>query len=321
MKAFPLIYSRILKDDYPNGFLTRPADLDVFIASKYVIPAMENIRHVGGIRHAVFSAGDYLIYGGVACVTDKLVKRILRSRTIDFPYKEYMADKAGRPLVFFIGFAICKYELVRNELPDIDLYRTYQIYLSCLARQWSNDKAVTDTLKELEVELKTRPYTKKSSLPIYSAGGKSILRNYRENDFQEAIDYYFSGMAWGERGRDYSFLSNVLPDDAAQSPFANISVYNCSPEECARRMGIRGTTESDIPSVRHDKSELPSHNILYEKIENGDSHASSVDTESYNIGKKKTTTTPGRGINPSAVVVGVMVMIAVVVLLIIFLKM
>lgn len=86
-------------------------------------------------------------------------------------------------------------------------------------------------------------------------------------------------------------------------------------------MGIRGTTESDIPSVRHDKSELPSHNILYQKIENGDGDDSSVDEESYNTGKKKTTRTPSRGINPSAVVVGVMVMIAVVVLLIIFLKM
>jgi len=315
MKVLPLIYSRILKDDYPDGFLARPADLDVSAALKYVIPAMENIMHVGGIRHAVFPAGDYLIYGGVACVAGDLVKRILRSRTIGFPYEEYQADKAGRPLIFFIGFAMRKNELARNKLPDIDLYRTYEIYLSYLAKQWRKDKAVTDISEELE--LKARPYTMEPAPQSLVAGGKHILRDYCEDDFQDAIDYYFAGMAWG-RGGDFSFLSYVLPDDAARSPFANISAYNCSPEECVRRMGTSGTSASYVPTVEHGGSELRTNNILNRKIAGVPDGGSSTGAGSIDTGKKKTASPPRRRLNPVATIVGVAIA-AIIALLLFFL--
>lgn len=311
MNVFPLIYSRILKDDYPNGFLVRPSDLDVSTASKYVIPAMENIMYVGGVRHAVFAVGDYLIYGGVSCVASSLVERIVKSQAIDFSYEEYMADKAGRPMIFFIGFAVRKYELVRNELPDINLYGTYKIYLSYLMKQWHNEKAITDTSEG--VELKTRPYTMRSAPLSLLAGGKHILRNYCEDDFQEAIDYYFAGMAWG-RGGDFSFLSNVLPDDAARSPFANISVYNCSPEECVRRMEARGTPASYVLPVRHNGTELRTNNILNKKIAGVPDGGSSVGTDSVNTGKKKTSL-PRHSTNSVAAIIGVLAVAAIIALL------
>lgn len=240
MEAFPLIYSRILKDDYPHGFLVRPSGLDAEAALKYVIPAMENIQHTDGLRHTVFPAGDYLIYGGVACVADRLVERILQIRAIDFPYAEYLSDKAGRPLIFFIGFAMRKDSLPRGNLPDMDLYETYRIYLSYLKKQWREDKAKTDFSEPLE--LNARRYDPGAAPQCLAAGGKRILRNFCEEDFQKTADYCFAGMAWS-RG-DFSFLSHVLPEDAAKSPFAYISAYGCTPEECASRIG---TSAPGIP--------------------------------------------------------------------------
>lgn len=283
MKVYPLIYSRILNDDYPNGFLARPKDLDVSAASKYVIPAIENIQHAGGVRHAVFPAGDYLVYGGVACVSGNLVERILQSKVIDFAYEEYQADKAGRPLIFFIGFAVRKYELVRNELPDIDLYSTYKIYLSYLVRQWRSEKAATDFSEELEI--KSRPYSRKPAPQSLPAGGKRILRNYREDDFQETIDYHFACMAWGSGG-DFSFLSNVLPDDAARSPFANISPYDCTPEECARRMEASGVSASYVPPAAYSGSKLRTNNVLNSTIAGMPDGSSGTRPASSGIEKK-----------------------------------
>ena len=312
MKAYPLIYSRILNDDYPNGFLARPKDLDVSAASKYVIPAMENIQHVGGVRHAVFPAGDYLIYGGVACIAGKLVERILRSKVIDFPYEEYQADKAGRPLIFFIGFAVRKYELIRNELPDIDLYGTYKIYLSYLVKQWHNEKAVTDFSEELE--LKIRPYNMEPAPQSLVANGKHILRNYCEDDFQKTIDYHFACMAWG-RGGDFSFLSNVLPDDVTRSPFAYISPYNCSPEECARIMRTSGASVSFVPPAAHSGSELRTNNVLNRTIAGMPDGSSGTGSATPKPEKKKTAQSSGRSKNFLAAALGILAVAAVIALL------
>lgn len=232
MKAYPLIYSRTLNDDYPSGFLVRPRDLDASAAVKYVIPAMENIKYAGGIRHTVFSVGNYLIYGGVACVSDKLVELIQQSRIIDFSYREYQADKAGRPLIFFMGFAIRKSDLSSNQIPKTDLYGTYRIYLSCLKKQWLSENAVTDFSEEIELD--TRPYNSESEPLSLVAGSKHILCNYSEDGFQQIIDYYFAQMAW--RDGNISFLSNVLSEDVVRSPFSYISPYNCTAEDCARRI-------------------------------------------------------------------------------------
>lgn len=312
MKAYPLIYSRILNDDYPSGFLARPRDLDVSAASKYVIPAMENIQHVGGVRHAVFPAGDYLVYGGVACVAGKLAELILQRKAIDFPYEEYQADKAGRPLIFFIGFAVRKYELVRNELPDIDLYSTYKIYLSYLVKQWHNEKATTDFSEELELE--TRPYSMKPAPQSLMAGGKHILRNYREDDFQETIDYHFACMAWG-RGGDLSFLSNVLPDDAAQSPFANISPYNCTPEECARIMGASSTSASYVPPTICSGSEFRTNNVLNRTIAGMIDGTSGTGSDPSGAEKKKKVHSPSRSGNSLATAFGILAVAAIIALL------
>lgn len=312
MKAYPLIYSRILNDDYPSGFLARPKDLDVSAATKYVIPAMENIQHAGGVRHAVFPVGDYLIYGGVACVAGKLVERILQSKVIDFPYEEYLADKARRPMIFFIGFALRKYELVRNELPDIDLYGTYKIYLSYLVKQWRREKAVTDFSEELE--LKVRPYNMKPAPQSLTAGGKRVLRNYREDAFQEMVDYHFACMAWG-RGGDFSFLSNVLPDDAARSPFANISPYSCTPEECARMIGASDASAPYIPPTAHSGSELPTNNVLNRPIEGMPDGSPGAGPAPFEPEKKKKAFSPSSRRNFRAAALRVLAAAAVIALL------
>lgn len=268
MKAYTLIYSRTLHCDYPSGFLVRPGDLDVSTAMKYVITAMENIKYVGGIRHAVFPVGDYLIYGGIACVSNKLVDRILQTGDIEFSYKEYQADEAGRPLIFFMGFAIRKSALVHNMIPKIDLHDTYKIYLECLEKQWGNLNSTTVFSEERELD--TRPYSRAlEPPPSLTAGNKNILRSYREENFQQTIDYYFAQMAW--ENDNASFLSSVLPEDIARSPFTYISPYGCTAEDCVRAMKLSET---------RSESKIRTNNIL-------DSHIAGVPERSYDIIKKR----------------------------------
>lgn len=313
MKAYPLIYSRILNDDYPHGFLARPKDLNTSAALKYVIPAMEHIQHAEGVRHSVFPAGDYLIYGGVASIAGKLVERILQSKAIGFPYEEYQADKAGRPLIFFIGFAVRKYGLIQNELPDIDLYGTYQIYLSHLAKQWYEKKATTEFPDELE--LKIRSYTMKSAPQILEAAGKHILCDYREDYFQETVDYYFACMAW-KRDGDFSFLSNVLPDDAAKSPFAYISPYNCTPEECARIIMGSSVSVSYVSSATRSRSKRYTNNVLNREIAGISDRSSGAGSTSSQESKKKAYFRSSRcSRNSLGLAIGILAVVMIVVLL------
>lgn len=315
MKVYPLIYSRTLKVDYPSGFLVRPKDMNnsaVTGARKYVISAMENVQDVGGVRHAVFSVGDYLVYGGISCVASKLVNRILQSKSVDFPYEEYQADKANRPLIFFIGFAAKKNELIKNELPAVDLYNTYKIYLEYLTKQWHNESVMTEFSNGIELE--TRQYHMTPAPQTLLADGKRILRNYSEENFQETIDYYFAAMAWGPGG-DFSFLSSVLPDDAAKSPFANISPYGCTPEKFAEKMKPSGTSTSYVPPASHSSSEFRTNNVLNRPIA-GPSDGSYTDT-SENV-KKKNQNPPSRsGSSFSPMFVGILAGAAIVIFLLI----
>ena len=92
MKVLPLIYSRTKFCDYVSGFLVRPSDLNYSVATKYVSVALNEIKYSDGLRHTVFAVGDYIIYGGTACITSALVSRILKDKGItdlDYNHTEY----------------------------------------------------------------------------------------------------------------------------------------------------------------------------------------------------------------------------------------
>lgn len=258
IKVYPLIYSRTLLADYVKGFLVRPKDLDVPTALTYVAAALENIKYTDGVRHAVFPAGDYFVYGGATCVASRLVERI--SSVIDFSYKGYQADKAGRPLIFFIGFAIRKEDLPKHTVPKVDLYDTYKIYLDYLRKQWNDSTTSTEFTDG--IELPSRLYSNSSgSHPeqFLSYHGKTFLKRYSEQDYQQYIDYFFTKMV-NDPTKDYSFISDILPDDIdSRLPFANVSVYGCTAEECIARLRSKSIerqerTSSDIQSFPRTKT-------------------------------------------------------------------
>ena len=128
MKIYPLIYSRTKKQDYISSFLVRPEDIDYAKAVRYANAAIENIKYTAGVRHAVFSVGDYAVYSGTACYTPRLIE-MLGEKLNGVDYQEYQTDEDNRPLAFFIGFAVRKSDYEGN-VPDIDLLKTYQIYLN-----------------------------------------------------------------------------------------------------------------------------------------------------------------------------------------------
>ena len=120
MRICPLIYSRTKKCDYTPGFLVRPYDIDCNMAAKYVGQALEDVKHVGGIKHAVFSVGEYLIYGGIASISqilEDLIKHERQINELDFDCKEYQSDKEGRPITFFIGFGVKRSDIVAHKIP------------------------------------------------------------------------------------------------------------------------------------------------------------------------------------------------------------
>lgn len=213
MKAYPIIYSRTKFADYVHGFLARPADLDYELASKYATEAMLNIKDADGIRHAVFSIGNYVVYGGTACVAPQLVKRIIKERTIDFDYSDYQADKVGRPLVFFIGFAILKSELHTGEIPKIDLHYTYNVYLQFLKKQWEAATAKTEIVTlDSALDIETKQFSPSLCTDEIEYEGRIYLKNYNESDYQKYIDHYFSKILENPT-MNISFLSQISAND------------------------------------------------------------------------------------------------------------
>lgn len=236
MKVYPLIYSRTKLCDYVSGFLVRPSDLDYTAATRYVSVALNEVKYSNGIRHALFAVGDYIIYGGTACVTSALISRILKDKGIadlDFNYKEYGSDQAGRPIVFFIGFAV-KRSCIDNSvlIPDIDLYETYKIYLKYLEKQWLNTITKTQTLNGDEaIELNVTEYSGKYVPETVNNQGIFLLKNYDENAYQEVINYYYHELVTNPTN-DSSFISSVLPEMLTDGfVFKNTSLYGISVEE------------------------------------------------------------------------------------------
>ncbi len=261
MKVYPLIYSRTKFADYVSGFLVRPGDLDHTAAAKYVSDALNEIKHSAGLRHAVFSVGEYIVYGGTACITPALISRILKDKgmdRLDFENIDFHNDKAGRPIVFFIGFAIKRNSIEnKNLIPDIDLYETYKIYLKYLQKQWLNNMTRTETLNaddfiDIEVikgDLKFSPET------IYK-NGISIIKNYKEDQYQDIINYYFRQSVM-RPDIDSSFLSCVLPDMINDSlKFKNISIYGVSAEEYLTRSANIKEESRALQSSESDKTPI-----------------------------------------------------------------
>ena len=231
MKAYPLIYSRTKLVDYVSGFLVRPPDLKPESAAVYVNKALENIKSSGGIRHAVFPAGNYLIYGGVASASYTLIQRILKESVlsaIDYPHQEFQADRSGRPIIFFIGFAIKREDLSELKMPDIDLYHTYKIYLEYLKRQWDSVNTSTETPEQ--IELNTVPYFGSFKPEELEWNGKRFVKDYREDEYKKYIQHYFAEMARVPQ-KECSFLSQALSDDVTENyPFTCVGFSDCSAE-------------------------------------------------------------------------------------------
>lgn len=307
MKAYPVIYSRTRLAEY--SFLVKPDDLDTRIASPYVTAALENIKYTDGLRHVVFSVGNYFIYGGAACIMSHLVKRILQSQEIDFPYRDYQADKAGRPLIFFIGFAIHKSDLRGREIPKLNLYDTCKIYLKYLQEQWNKDK--TDTVVPTGMELPTRTYIGGTSPKYLSYDGKHFLEDYSEADYQRYMDYFFMEMV---KNPAHSFISNVLPDDIhSKFPFTNMSVYGCSAEKCVERLNSQIAQEQRRFSSGGGSKASPSDGQSLPKTKQPVIKTSSRTSDGRTAGEKKTD--GGSGLKKAMVLLVLLLAIFVLILL------
>lgn len=260
MEAYPLIYSRTKNCDYVSGFLVRPEDLEYDTASKYVSAALNELNHSGGMRHTVFPVGNYIVYGGTACITANIISAILNEKNItelDFDYQNYQTDAAGRPITFFIGFAIKKSDVGTGETPNIDLYTTYKIYLEYLKKQWSNSSIKTELLTD-GIEISSSMYKQNFTPDTVNFNGMKILKNYNETLYNDVINYYFHQCAMGYND---SFLSNILSEIISDNLcFKNISLYNKSAEEFLRtysdnlvkeKNAVKESKLSDEPTVIH----------------------------------------------------------------------
>ena len=257
MKVFPLIYSRTKLCDYVSGFLVRPSDLDYISATRYVSVALNEIKYSDGLRHAIFAVGEYVIYGGTACITSALLSRILKDRGIsdlDYDYKEYGSDQAGRPITFFIGFAVKRSDIKSdNHIPDVDLYETYKIYLRYLKKQWLNSTTKTQTLNGDEaIELKVTEYSDKYSPDVIKNQGITILKNYDESLYQDVINYYYHELVTNP-GDDNSFISSVLPEMLNDNfVFRNTSLFGISAEDYITSLSKKENKSNSEAKVSND---------------------------------------------------------------------
>lgn len=232
MKIYPLIYSRTKRQDYISNFLVRPADIDYTKAVRYVNTAIENTRYANGVRHAVFSAGDYVVYSGTACYTPLLVEK-LAEKLDGTDYQAYQTDEADRPLVFFIGFAIKKSDYHGN-VPNVDLLKTYQIYLEYLKHQFY--EVNTDTEITEGIELDEVSCVSDFKPDCETADRISILKNYDAENYQNIMNYYFKQIMENP-DKEISFVSDILPDDVKLSiPYSYFSLSEGSVESCIAKL-------------------------------------------------------------------------------------
>ncbi|MCM1529135.1 MAG: hypothetical protein NC093_03980 [Alistipes sp.] len=271
MKVYPLIYSRTKLVDYVSGFLVRPSDLDYTVAAKYVSNALNEIKYSDGLRHAVFSVGDYIVYGGTACITPALISRILKEKSmnqLDFEYKDFQNDQAGRPIAFFIGFAVKRESIENaNHMPNIDLYKTYKIYLKYLQKQWLSTMTKTEALNaDDSINIEIIEGIPKFSPESIKKNGISIIKNYEEDLYQDIINYYFRQSVMYPN-IDSSFLSCILPEMINDGLiFKNISLFGISAEEylmCSENKKEKGETiqsskTDETPKIFHSADEFKS---------------------------------------------------------------
>lgn len=240
IEVYPVIYSRTKFVDYIPDFLVCPEDFPSEEASRFVSHAIEDIFFSNGIRHLVFSVDKYYIYGGVACSSNSLIARI-QSETgitqLDLEQEVYLNDEKGRPLVFFVGFAIKKSDFssnYSNYIPDISLYETYKIFLKHLKKQWEEKTTKTERASAIKINLAQRNNTFR---PVErEVFGKTVVENYSEQRYKDFIEHYFSMMTLHPKS-NISFLSEVLSDNITEGyPFTTVSICDCGTDEAIAKI-------------------------------------------------------------------------------------
>lgn len=247
IKAYPLIYSRTKFVDYLSDFLVRPEDFPTDLASKYINRAIEDIFFSNGIRHLVFSTGNFFIYGGVACSSNDIIARIKYENGLsylDFEYEKYLNDEKGRPLVFFIGFAIKKQDLVAGYVPDISLYETYNIFLQHLKLQW--EAKITEPEYVNAIAINAIQFNRNINPIEKDESGIRFIENYSENKYVSFIQHYFHEMT-AHPNDNISFLSQVLSYNITKDfPFTYVSVCDCSLDEAIKHFKAKSESSYNL---------------------------------------------------------------------------
>ena len=233
VKAYPLIYGRTYELDYISGFLLRPDDFDAAVGTRYVSRALQDVKYCGGIRYAVFPVGEYIVYGGVACVSKILLNKIrngsgekLGHEILDF--EKYLHDSSGREISFFAGFAVKKKEIKPGYVPKLDLTDTFRVYYEKIKENWYARDLTTISSEAMDVE--TVKYDEGGFSPKYYDDPTGLLKdlkileNYKEDHYQKIIDYFFVQMCKNPNTEE-SFLSGSFSKEAVGSPFKRTSLY------------------------------------------------------------------------------------------------
>lgn len=263
IKAYPLIYSGTKFVDYVNGGIVRPHNIDTEKASEYMMASMHRIEYLdNGIRYCVFRTGEYIIYGGTACIPHKLVKRIkqIEKKELDLDYEDYLTDKFGRPMIFFIGFAVKASDFPKGKTIKLSLFETYKKYIEFLKDQWNSPTTKAKLLSENDgIELELVDYKDSFNIGKTSSYEKlNFIENFDEDKYESYINYFFTEMI-NNPSKDLSFLSNVFPNDVtADYPFKNISLCKGTPEECINYIES-SKKKFDIPKEENINSSNPGH--------------------------------------------------------------
>lgn len=228
IKAYPLIYSATKFADYVYDGIVRPEDINTEEASKYMVASMYNVKFSASkIRHCIFKAGEYAIYGGTACVPYNLIEKIKKVEKIEnlgFDYEDYLTDKDNRPMIFFIGFAVKLSDIPKGKTIKISLLETYKQYIECIKGQWRSINTDYDFSKTVELKLVDyKPNNQINFEPIKSYENINFI-DFDEENYQDYIDYFFTEMIKNP-DKDFSFISDVLTEDIKiDYPFKNISL-------------------------------------------------------------------------------------------------
>ena len=195
-----------------------------------------------------------------------------------------MHDSSGREISFFAGFAVKKKEIKPGYVPKLDLTDTFRVYYEKIKENW--DASFLTTISSEAMDVETVKYDEGGFSPKYYDDPTGLLKdlkileNYKEDHYQEIIDYYFVQMCKNPSIEE-SFFSGSFSKEAVGSPFKRTSLYGLTFQKFLSELEAEQKKKAEMQEKQEKTQESRVHRTV--KKETDKSSQGNSQTEKKNM--------------------------------------